>query len=78
MILVYMEGKFIDLSDLVHLKLDSVNVSWCSVIQYQYIFGSERSLRSANVVGHVSVGHVSVGHVSPLCSTALLKGPKSS
>ena len=38
MILVYMEGKFIDLSDLVHLKLDSVNVSWCSVIQYQYIF----------------------------------------
>ena len=55
MILVYMEGKFIDLSDLVHLKLDSVNVSWCSVIQYQYIFGSKRSLRSANVVGHVSV-----------------------
>ena len=73
MILVYMEGKFIDLSDLVHLKLDSVNVSWCSVIQYQYIFGSKRSLRSANVVGHVSVPIMLYS-----CSKGFPRVPKSS
>ena len=42
--------------------------------KYLSIFGSERSLRGANVVGG-SCGSVCL---SPLCSTALLKGPRSS